>query len=221
MRRALMPKQPLVIFAVFLLTACYGPPETVSLSQNADLLDGRLVRAVPDDREFFSVWTHGRSGLNVEVFKFLDAAGIEDPATVMEAALARHLVERAGAKSIGSPLAFDPNKPDDLIAWARDRAVTDILIDVETKNWGFEWWSSSVKYEAIFRLIDPVSGRILAQHLCDLKSPTPEYGPETPQNPFPEDDVSRALLADNAAPIKAIVSELAEACLQDVKSAAL
>lgn len=217
----MMWKQPLAILAVFLATACYEPPETISLAQNADLLDDRLVRPVPDDREYFSIWTHGRSGLNIEVFKFLDAAGIEDPATAMEAALVRHLVERAGVKSFGSPLAFGPDKPDDLIAWARDHAVTDVLIDVETKNWGLQWWSSSVQYEAIFRLIDPVSGRTIAQHLCDLKSPTPEYGPETPQNPFPEDDVSRALLADNAAPIKVIVSELAEACLEDIKSAAL
>lgn len=211
----------LILSIVLLAAACYQPPETVALAENTDMLDGRPVRPVLEDNRIFGVWTHGRSGLNFDVVRFLNAAEIEDPAAHMEAALVRHLTDRAGATGIGAPLAFGPDKPDDLVAWARDHAVTDLIIDIDTRNWGFEWWSSSVRYMAMFRLIDPVSGRTIAQHLCDIRSPALEQGPDTPQNPFPEDEVSRALLADDAAPIKAIVNELAEVCVEEITSAAL
>lgn len=217
----LMTLRLFTLSIALLAAACYEPPETVILTEYADMLDGRPVRPALEDSEIFGVWTHGRSGLNIDVLQFLDAAEIEDPATRMEAALVRHLADRAGAAGIGAPLAFGPDKPDDLVAWARDHAVTDLIIDVDTRDWGFEWWSSSVRYEAIFRLIDPVSARTIAQHLCEIRSPTLEHGPDTPQNPFPEDDVSRALLADDAAPIKAIINELAERCVEDIISAAL
>lgn len=219
--RMLMTIRFLILSTALLAVACYEPPETVALAENADMLDGRPVRPVPEDSEIFGVWTHGRSALNVDVGRFLNAAEIEDPAAHMEAALVRHLADRVGAAGIGAPLAFGPNKPDDLVAWARDHSVTGLIIDIDTQMWGFEWWSSSVRYRAMFRLIDPVSGRTIAQHLCDIGSPVLEHGPKTPQNPFPRDDVSRALLADDAAPIKAIINELAERCVEDITSAAL
>ena len=220
MGKVLTRMKPLGVFAVLLVAACYEPPETIGLTQDADMLDGRSVGLVFEDGYTFGLWTHGRSGQWIDVAKFLDAAEIKDPAPEMEAALARQLVEHTGVKDMGSPLSFGSKKPDDLVAWAREHAVTDLMIDVETEEWGLEWWSSSVRYEAVFRLIDPVSGQTVAQHLCDMKSPELEPGPKTPQNPFPQDEVSRALLVDNAAPIKAIINNLAEECVEAVGHAA-
>lgn len=211
----------LVLSAALIATACYELPKTVTLAENANLLNGRPVRPVHEDSQIFMVWTHGRSGLNVNVSRVLEAAKIEDPSAHMEATVIRHLATRANAAGIAAPLGFGANKPADLVAWARDHAVTDPIIDIDIQMWGFEWWSSSVPFQAVFRLIDPISGQTIAQHFCDIRSPVLEHGPDTPQNPFPQDDVSEALLTDDAAPIKAIVNELAEACVKEITSAVL
>lgn len=216
-----MPIRLFILLTSLLVAACYQPPATVALAENTYLLEGRPVRPVHEDSEYFMAWTHGRSGLWSYAFKSLNEAEIEDPAAHMEAALVQRLVDRAGVAAVGAPLAFGPDKPDDLAAWARDHAVTDLIIDIDTQMRGLKWWSSSVSYEAMFRLIDPISGQTIAQHLCNMRSPALEHDPETPQIPFPQDIVSGALLADNAAPIKVIINELAEACVEDITSAAL
>ena len=194
----------LILWIALLVAGCSEPPETVVLGENAELLDGRPVRPVHEDSQLLGVWTHGRSALNVHVGRILDAAGIEDPAARMEVALVRHLAERAGAAGPGPPLVIGADKPEDLAAWARAQGVSDPIIDVDTRVWGLEWWSGSVVYRARFRLIDPVSGRSLAQHRCNMRSPALAMAPETSENPFPQDEASIALLADDAAPIKAI-----------------
>jgi len=209
-----------LIVAVALLAAgCYEPPETVVLGENTRLLDGRPIRPVHEDNEIFAPWTHGRSAVWAAVYEHLRAAGIEDPAARMEAALVRHLTERTGAAGLGPPLVFGAKKPEDLAAWARAQGVSDPVIDVDTKVWGLEWWSGSVVYRAMFRLIDPASGRTLAQHLCEMRSPALAMAPKTSQNPFPQDDASLALLADNAAPVKAIIDDLVEACVEAMAAA--
>lgn len=211
----------LILSLALIVAACYQPPETVALAENADFLEGKLIRPVYEESEIFMVWTHGRSGLNTDVRRLLKAAGIEDPAAHMEEVLIRHLVGRTRAAGVGAPLAFGADKPEDLVAWAKNHAVTEPIIDIDTQWWGFEWWSSSVPFEALFRLIDPNSGRIIAQHFCDTRSPILEQGPKTEEDPFPRDKVSGALLTDDAAPIKAIINDLAGSCIEEIISAAL
>ena len=209
----------LILSTALLVAGCSEPPETVVLGGNAELLAARPIRPVHEDGEIFAPWTHGRSAVLAAVFDRLDAAGIEDPAARMEAALVRHLAKRAGAAGLGPPLVFGNDKPEDLAAWAKAQGLRDPIIDVDTWVWGLEWWSGSVVYLARFRLIDPVSGRTLAQHPCNMRSPPLAMAPKTSENPFPQDEASIALLADGAAPIKAIIDDLAKACVAEIAAA--
>lgn len=216
-----MPTILVIVLGAFLATACYKPPETVALTEDSVLLDNRMIRPVHEESKLLGVWTHGRSALNSHYAHALNSAGIEDPSPQIETALVRHLTDRTGAAGTGTTLTFGPDKPNNLVGWAQSHAVTDPIVDVETKYWGLEWWSSSFRYEAAFRLVDPISGRTVAQYRCEMKSPEVNNGVGTSRNPFPNDESSRALFIENAAPIKAIVNELAAACAEEIKTMVL
>lgn len=210
-----------ILAAILLAPAYLKAAETITLANNANLLEGRRISPAYEEGPIFAPSTHGRSGLFEIVFRSLDSAEIGDPTAGMEEALVRHLAARFGAAGLGTPLRFGSDKPTNLAAWARDNAVTNLIVDIDMRYWALEWWSSSVAFNVMFLLVDPVSGQIIARHRCDLRSPELEHGPSTPSNPFPQDEASTALLADNAAPVKAIITELADACVEAIKSSVL
>lgn len=211
----------LLLLAAVLAVLCGAPRHATVRAEAVGRLDGRMLRAIQEDAKTFSVWTHGRSSLNWRVAKALAAAEIEDPAAGMERALIRHLLETARAAGTREPLTSGGSKPHDLSRWARERGLTDLLVDVETLEWGLMWWSASVVYRASFRLIDPIAGGDLTEHHCDIKSAARAMAPVTTQNPFPQDAVSRFLLDEAAAPIKSKLRDLADICVERIKSQAL
>ncbi len=215
----------MAVLAVLMTTVGCASTETVRLADNPGTsLSGKQLHSTREAPPSFLAMTPVHGGLGpfgaVAAFSEGDTLvvqeGIENPATMIEDAIAGHLRSRYGAAANGRPVSFDDEKPDDLAAWARQNNVRDLIVDVETNGWGFNYQgfnfsSYTVGYSALFRLIDSSSGEVLAQHFCTGGSHEDAEGA-----PSHED-----LLANDAALVKSLLAERAQACIDEITSQVL
>ncbi len=215
----------MAVAAVLTMTVGCASTETVRLADNPGAsLTGKQVHSTREAPPSFLALTatHGAFAVVGVAAAASDGdtlvaeTGIEDPAPMIEDAIARHLRSRYGVAGTGRPLMFDEDKPDDLAGWARQNNVRDLVIDVETNGWGFNYQgfnfsSYTVGYSALFRLIDPATGDVLAQHFCSGAShDDPEGAPS-------HDD----LLANDSALIKTLLAERAQVCIEEITTRVL
>ncbi len=215
------------VAALGLLAAVAGcaSTETVRLADNPGAsLAGKELHSTREAPPSFLAMTPIHGGLAAfgamaafaEGDTLVVQQGIENPAPIIEDAIAQHLRSRHGTAGSGRPLVFDDDKPSDLAAWARQNNVRDLIVDVETNGWGynyqgFNFGSYTVGYSATFRLIDPATGDVLAQHFCSGGS---HDGPEG----APSRD---ELLANNAALLKTLLNQRAQACIEEITTQVL
>lgn len=212
-----------VLAILFSVVGC-ASTETVRLADNAGAtLTGKQLHSTREAPPSFLALTatHGAFAVVGVAAAAADGdtlvaqAGIEDPAAMIEDAIARHLRSQHGTTN-GRPLMFDDDKPGDLAAWGRQNNVRDLIIDVETNGWGFNYQgfnfsSYTVGYSAYFKLIDPSTGEVLAQHFCSGGShDEPEGAPSHDE-----------LVANNAALIKTLLNERAQACIDEITTQVL
>lgn len=216
--------RPIAALAVLLIAAGCASTETVRLADNpgASLTGKQLHSSREAPPSFLAMTaTHGAFAVVGVAAAASDGntlvaeAGIEDPAPMIEDAIARHLRNRHGATN-GRPLMFDDDKPGDLAGWGRENNVRDLIVDVETNGWGFNYQgfnfsAYTVGYSAYFRLIDPSTGDVLAQYFCRGASHDDPDGAPTHDE----------LLANNAALIKTLLAERAQACIDEITTQVL
>ncbi len=215
----------LAVLGVLVATVGCASTETVRLADNPGVsLAGKQLHSTREAPPSFLAMTPIHGGLAAfgamaafsEGDTLVVQEGIENPANMIEDAIARHLRSRHNAAGSGRALLFDDDKPDDLAAWARQNNVRDLIVDVETNGWGFNYQgfnfsSYTVGYSATFRLIDPATGDVLAQHFCSGGShDDPEGAPTHDQ-----------LLANNAALLKSLLNQRAEACIAEITTQVL
>lgn len=217
--------QRMAVLAVLMITVGCASTETVRLADNPGAsLSGKQLHSTREAPPSFLAMTpiHGGFGAFGAVAAFSEGdtlvvqEGIENPAPMIEDAVASHLRSRYGAAGNGRPVSFDSEKPDDLAAWARQNNVRDLIVDVETNGWGFNYQgfnfsSYTVGYSAVFRLIDSSTGEVLAQHFCSGASHDDAEG-------APSHD---ELLANDAALIKSLLAERAQACIDEITTQVL
>jgi hypothetical protein len=215
----------LAVLGLLMATAACGLPETVRLADSPDAsLAGKELHSTREAPPSFIAMTatHGAFAMVgvaaaiAEGNTLVAQAGIENPAAGIEDAITSHLRSRYGTAGSGRPLSFDDDKPGDLAAWARENNVRDLIVDVETNGWGFNhmgfnYSSYAVSYSAVFRLIESSSGQVLAQHTCTGGSPDDAEGAPS------HDD----LLANDAALIKSLLDERAQACIAEITTQVL
>ena len=213
-----------VVLAALLATVGCASTETVRLADNPGAsLTGKQLHSTREAPPSFLALTatHGAFAVVGVAAAAADGntlvaqAGIEDPAPMIEDAIARHLRNRHGTTN-GRPLMFDDDKPGDLAAWGRRNNVRDLIVDVETNGWGFNYQgfnfsSYTVGYSAVFRLIDSSTGEVLAQHFCAGASHDDAEG-------APSHD---ELLANDAALIKSLLAERAQVCIDEITTQVL
>lgn len=212
--------QRMAILGLLAAVAGCASTETVRLADNPGVsLAGKELHSTRESPPSFLALTPVHGGFAAfgamaaysEGDTLVAQEGIEDPASMIEDAIARHLRSRHGTSGSGRTLMFEDDKPGDLAAWARQNNVRDPIIDVETNGWGFNYLgfnfsNYTVGYSATFRLIDPATGAVLAQHFCSGGShDEPEGAPS-------HDD----LLANNSALIKTLLAERAQACIDEI-----
>lgn len=212
------------VAAVLTMTVGCASTETVRLADNPGAsLTGKQLHSTREAPPSFLALTatHGAFAVVGVAAAAADGdtlvaqSGIEDPAPMIEDAIARHLRTRHGATS-GRPLMFDDDKPGDLAAWGRQNNVRDLIVDVETNGWGFNYQgfnfsAYTVGYSANFRLIDPSTGEVLAQYFCSGGShDDPDGAPSHDE-----------LVANNAALIKTLLNERAQACIDEITTQVL
>lgn len=217
--------QRIAVLGLLMATVGCAATETVRLADNPGAsLAGKQVHSTREAPPSFLALTPAHGGFAAfgvmaaygEGDTLVVQEGIDDPAVMIEDAVARHLRSRHGTGGNGRILTFEGDKPDDLVAWARQNDVHDLIVDVETSGWGFSYQgfsfsSYSVTYSALFRLIDPSTGQVLAQHLCSGGSHDDAEGAPS------HDD----LLANDAALLKSLLSERAQVCIDEITTQVL
>ena len=161
-----------VLAILFSVVGC-ASTETVRLADNAGAsLTGKQLHSTREAPPSFLALTatHGAFAVVGVAAAAADGdtlvaqAGIEDPAPMIEDAIARHLRNRHGATN-GRPLMFDDDKPGDLAAWGRQNNIRDLIIDVETNGWGFNYQGFSFSsytarsLRSISAAVDPMTSR--------------------------------------------------------------
>lgn len=215
----------LAILGLLLATVGCASTESVRLADNPGAsLAGKQLHSTREAPPSFLAMTptHGAFAVvgvvaaAAEGDTLVAQEGIENPAAMIEDAVASHLRSRYGAAGNGRPVSFDDEKPDDLATWARQNNVRDLIVDVETNGWGFNYQgfnfsSYTVGYSAVFRLIDSSTGEVLAQHFCAGASHDDAEG-------APSHD---ELLANDAALIKSLLAERAQVCIDEITTQVL
>lgn len=215
----------MAVLAVLMATVGCASTETVRLADNPGAsLAGKQVHSTREAAPSFLALTPIHGGFAAfgvmaaygEGDTLVAQEGLEDPAVMIEDAVARHLRSRHGTAGNGQALMFEDDKPDDLAAWARQNNVRDLIVDVETNGWGFSYQgfnfsSYSVAYSALFRLIDPSTGQVLAQHFCSGGSHDDAEGAPS------HDD----LLANGSALLKSLLNERAQTCIDEITTQVL
>ncbi len=143
--------------------------------------------------------------------------GIEDPSRRVERKLAQHL--RRHFQTRANPTVFDftkTDKPHDYKAWAKANNTRGIIIDVETRGWGFNYFPTTwsryrVGYGGLVKLIDAETGKVIVQYMCHTG------GPEKAEDAPTYDQ----MMANRAAHLKKLLKERADLCVEQVKSKVL
>ena len=214
-----------ILSSILPLAAC-ALSDSLSLGPDgADRLAGKQVHAVREASPLFAAVNASlpfsgdigrRRGLG-DGARIVDQNALVDPSLMVEDALAAHLLARYGAVGDGAAIEFgDAEKPDDPAQWSANRADDGLILDVETRHWGFAYFPTQqdryrVIYVAMVRVIDAGTGQILAQHLCDKRGPDSAAAAPT----YDE------MLADRAALLKAMLAEHAAGCIEEVTSRVL
>lgn len=201
--------------------ACASSPETISLAaaDPAQLQKDALVTVEEDAPQFVPVTAGGAmwgalSGavIAAKADGYKEKHGLEDPAPMVEAALADYLASRRRMALSPRPISFAGADKPDALAGPADA----LIVDVDTDGWGYRYLGMkfdrfTVDYRATARVIDGASGAVVAQHQCALSShPKGDGAPSHDE-----------LIENDAAGLKAILADLAGQCAEDVKTAAL
>lgn len=138
---------------------------------------------------------------------------IPDPADSIKRDLLTDLETDQGLKP--AALSVSTNSSD-VATLAKQYGAADLLLDVQTINWGFlyfpsNWRHYKVLYTAKMRLIDTRRGKLLATGVCSRK---------------PESDAAQAptyaeLTADHAALLKKELAQAAQTCTDQFRARAL
>ncbi|NNG04238.1 MAG: hypothetical protein HKM95_09085 [Inquilinus sp.] len=216
----------LAILSSALLIAACSLSDSLSLGPGAaDRLVGKEVHAVREASPLFAAVSAAqifsgdigqRRGVG-DGARIVDQNALVDPSLLVEDALAAYLLERYGAAGEGPAIEFgEADKPEDPAQWSTTRAEDGLILDVETRHWGFAYFPTErsryrVIYVAMVRIIDAGTGQTLAQHLCDKR------GPDSADAAPTYDE----MLDGQAALLKAMLAQHAAGCIEDVTTRVL
>lgn len=142
---------------------------------------------------------------------------IDDPSRRIEQKLVQYLRRHYQTKANARVLDFtQKDKPGDLGAWAKTNNTGGVIVDVETRGWGFNYfpttWSKyRVGYSGLVRIIDATTGKIVVQYMCQAG------GPEKAEDAPTYDQ----MMGNRAAHLKKMLIERADKCIEQVKSKVL
>ena len=216
---------PAILLSILPLAACALSDSQKLGPGGAERLAGKEVHAVREASPLFAAISAAqafsgdierRRGLGDGV-RIVDQNALVDPSLLVEDALAAHLLQRYGTAGAGAAIEFAAGeKPDDPALWTTTRPDDGLILDVETRHWGFAYFPTErdryrVIYVAMVRVIDAGTGQTLAQHLCDKR------GPDSADTAPTYDE----MLAEQAALLKAMLAEHAAGCIEEVTTRVL
>jgi hypothetical protein len=207
------------------LVGCATPEVRLSDPKNTVNLRGQSVSIATEDAPSFGALTADKAMFAVvgafaahEKGRQIVAENrIEDPSRRIERKLAQHLRRHFQTRANPKVLDFTKtDKPDDFKAWAKANNARGIIIDVETRGWGFNYFPTTwsryrVGYSGLVRLIDAESGKVVVQYMCQVG------GPEKAEDAPTYDQ----MMAKRAAHLKKLLNERADICVDQVKSKVL
>ncbi len=218
-----------ILFAVGLAAALAGcaTPEAVRLSDHKATVNlrGQSVSIVNESAPSFGALTADKAMFAVvgafaahEKGRQIVAENkIEDPSRRVERKLVQYLRRHYQTRANPKVLDFtQKDKPDDLGAWAKANNTGGIIVDVETRGWGFNyfpttWTRYRVGYSGLVRIIDAKTGKVFVQYMCQAG------GPETAEVAPTYDE----MMGNRAAHLKKLLKERADKCVDQVKSKVL
>ncbi|MDH3701480.1 MAG: hypothetical protein OEU46_09215 [Alphaproteobacteria bacterium] len=217
-----------LLFAVVLAAALAGcsTPE-VRLSDHKDTVNlrGQSVTIVNEDAPSFGALTADKAMFAVVGAVAAHEKGrqiiaenkVEDPSRRIERKLAHYLRRHYHTKANPKVLDFaQKDKPDDLGAWAKSNNTGGIIVDVETRGWGFNYFPTTwsryrVGYSGLVRITDTKTGKIFVQYMCHVG------GPEKAEVAPTYDE----MMGNQAAHLKKLLKERADKCIDQIKSKVL
>ena len=150
--------------------------------------------------------------------KFVQQTSLQDPSHALEDRLAEHVIAKFQLSGKGETLDFvSSDHPGDLASWSRNKGMSGLILDVETKGWGYRYDGFSfsdyiVSYVANLQLIDTQNGKVMASHTCLKDTKTLQDGKVYNQE---------ELVADNGALLKQLFATLSQSCMEEFKTTAL
>ena len=150
--------------------------------------------------------------------QFVQQTSLQDPSHELEDRLAELIIAKFQLSGQGETLDFvSLDRPSDLVSWSRKKGMSGLILDVETKGWGYRYDGFSfsdyiVSYAANFQLIDVQGGKVIASHSCGKDTKALQDGKVYRQE---------ELVADNGALLKQLFAALSQSCLEEFKSTAL
>ncbi len=213
-----MNKIVVMAIASIVLSGCVSTKNLQISQQDLKQINPNHVALTSREKPNFSAITAGKA-----MFALLGAAAmisagndiveenkIEDPASYIQAELARELNKNYGFKIDESETKKVATSKGSKIAQLFPKS--DLVLDIETINWSFayfptDWDNYRVIYSAKLRLIDTKSKNTIAEGFC---SRVPEEDDSAPSHD--------ELLANNAERLKQELRSAANKCISEFKS---
>ncbi len=207
--------------SVLTLTGCVSTKVVPIQQERMANLKGSTITVTTREKPSFGATTAGKASFGLLGAAAMISAGneivkknaVEDPA----GSIAREL-----ANSFASANAMTVVPTEGVLAkgtnpaeLARQYSGADLLLDVQTVNWGFayfptDWNNYRVIYSAKARLIDTKTRKVLAEGFC---SRVPEKTDDAPSH--------EELLANQAARLKQELEAAADHCISEFRAKVL
>lgn len=216
-----MMRVVVLVVSVLTLTGCVSTKVVPIQQERMANLQGSTITVTTREKPSFGATTAGKASFGLLGAAAMISAGneivkknaVEDPAVAIATELASGFASANAMTVVPTEgvLAKSTN-PAEL---ARQYSKADLVLDVQTVNWGFayfptDWNNYRVIYSAKARLIDTRTRKVLAEGFC---SRVPEKTDDAPSH--------EELLANQAARLKQELEAAAQHCVSEFRSKVL
>ncbi len=216
-----MKRLGVLAISVLTLTGCVSTKVVPIQQERMANLKGSTITVTTREKPSFGATTAGKASFGLLGAAAMISAGneivkknaVEDPAGSIARELANSFATANAMTVVPTEgvLAKGTN-PAEL---ARQYSGADLLLDVQTVNWGFayfptDWNNYRVIYSAKARLIDTKTRKVLAEGFC---SRVPDKTDDAPSH--------EELLANQAARLKQELQVAADHCISEFRAKVL
>jgi hypothetical protein len=213
-----MMRLAVLVVSVVALAGCVSTKNVPIRPERLANLSGSTIAVTTREKPSFAATTAGKASFGLIGAAAMVSAGnnivqknaVGDPAGAIARELAEGFASAHGLTVVPATGGVARStSPSEL---SRQYTGADLLMDVQTTNWGFayfpsDWNNYRVLYHAKARLIDTKTRKTLAEGFC---SRVPEKTADAPSYD--------ALLADSAARLKQELEAAADYCVSEFRT---